>query len=167
MLPQARPPMINHLTSTLTFHQNFIAISVHSIAIIPTIPSLQQRCNVLPIASQQFSSIKVTNQTFIMKHMPVAEIEKNWRTSVAMCTCTVTSNPHGLLLSSLSSYEFQCTGTRAEYLRKSKSLLNTLERAVEQLAWCLTQQKNCHLSWNCFLRWKFVPQNLFCLTGSS
>ena len=38
----------------------------------------RQRCNVLPISGQHISlSVKVTNQTFIMKHRPFAHSVKN------------------------------------------------------------------------------------------
>ena len=67
-------------------HQDFAlftAISVHSMGIIP---SLRQASYLL--LANAFSSVNVTNQTFIMKHEPVVP---GWRvaiTSVALCTCT-------------------------------------------------------------------------------
>ena len=50
------------------------------------------------------------NQTFIMKHRPVAPGWRVSRTSLATCTCTRVDhylcNPNGLLLSFMSTYEF-------------------------------------------------------------
>ena len=64
----------------------------------------------LEVLSELVNPISVTNQTFIMKHRPVAPGWRVSRTSVAMCTCTRVGhnlcNPNGLLLSFMSTHEF-------------------------------------------------------------
>ena len=61
----------------------------------------------LEILSELVNPINVTDQTFTMQHRPVAPGWRVTRTSVAMCTCTTVRhnlcNPHGLLLSFMSS----------------------------------------------------------------
>ena len=65
------------------FNKNFTAISVHSKVMIP---SLRQACCLLLAIA--FTSVNFTNQTFIIKHRPVAPGWRVSRASVAMCTCT-------------------------------------------------------------------------------
>ena len=76
--------------------------------------------------SELVNPINVTNQTFIMKQWPVTP---GWRASVAWCTCTRVD--HNLCQFNLSVQMHWHT---------CKSLLNTLERAVEQLAVCIAKQ---------------------------
>ena len=73
--------------------------------------------------------VNVTNQTFIIKHRPVAPGWRVSRSSVAMCIYMYQSRPlcnptDGFLLSFMSSYELWCIGTLA----------------VEQFAVCLAKQ---------------------------
>ena len=69
----------------------------------------------LEVLSELVNPINVTNQTFIMKHRPVALGWRVTRTSIALCTCTRVGhnlcNPNELLLSFMSTYELWCIGT--------------------------------------------------------
>ena len=94
----------------------------------------------LEVLSELVNPINVTNQTFIMKHRPVAPGWRVSRTSVAMCTCTRVGHNFNMQPKWTPAEFYVNLGVLMHWYTCKQSLLNTLGRAVEQLAVCLAKQ---------------------------